>query len=1034
MRHAHGDGHFGIDLLFGPGRLSKAKTLLRLWFLIPCLLTQSQEVGFSGLVNPRRSDGSSDYVIRNWGQEDGLPRSGVHSIAQTPDGFLWLGTPAGLTRFDGVEFKILSPYTTPEVPVGAIETLFVDSPGRLWIGSLRGGVARLEGNTISEIDMGQVKAYGIHSFAEDQDGRVWISSEGGIFYVEGEQAVEDPARGGHSGTSASIAIDSNSGGLYTCYWESVGLWKDRRFDSIYVLNSSDRISSQHIYPRRDGGLWFLSASGNKYGSLMRLIEPLKVTEPQAWPFEIVQYGIGAFLEDRRGNLWVAVTGDGLYRVAPNGEFEHFEIGNREIVSLFEDRDGSVWAGSRVAGLTRFNPRLFQNYSAPVSGGIGTVSESPSGYIVFNKGTGTFGLLDGKLEHFGSLSSYGVFADRGGYIWTANPGAIVQLLRIGGKFEKVLSFTERPAHRVRCFLEAKNGQMWFGSQMGGLLTSDGLQIIELPEVRRDAIHSLCEDANGTIWAGTSEGDLWTVSEDQLTRLELESKIDHRAISALHFDSEGVLWMGTMGKGIVFQKGDEFVAVRMADGLPSDEVSGIIGVGPYLWVATTRGIVRVPRNELYNRTAESGPLTRCLVFDRDDGLVDSACASDCFPTMHLAKNGRLWISMVENLVSVDPEQVFNVSTSPEIYIEEVRINDRTKPVTADLLVVPPGTARLSFTYTTPMLDAPDRARFQYRLEGLDGDWVDSWEERSAHYTAPPPGSYRFLVRAASNRGEWGDTVASLGVTIEPFFWQTLPFKVTIVVFGGCVLGLMVWLATRATFARRLVRSERANAVEKERTRIARGIHDQLGAQLTQILFQSHSLTSRLEDESDHQAFEQASKVKSSARQLAQSLDEVVWVTNPEMDNLEGVVAYITNYAEEFFRHTDIRLRLDVPTRLDMRELPSDSRHELFLACSEAMTNILKHAEATEALLRMRSSEAAFTVEISDNGVGMAPEPSKRLGNGLRNMKERMRAIGGTVDFLSRGSKGASIRLTVSVITISARVSPKKGTHKNEEDDLV
>jgi signal transduction histidine kinase/streptogramin lyase len=1013
-------------------RLSKACSLLFLFWISSNILTHSQEFGFSGLLNPHQSSERSDYVIRSWGQADGLQRNGVYSIAQTPDGFLWLGTQTGIARFDGAHFKILSPYNTPGMPEGFIKSLYVDSKGRLWIGSLSGGMAVLKGNTVSEIGTAHVEAFGIHSFSEDRDGRIWFSSEGGLFFVDKNRAVSDPSRTGPVGTASKVTIDPITGGLYTCYWESVGVWQEDRLAPLSIEKSNEQIMSNHIYPRKDGGLWFLSANVNEYGALMRLVGSQEVTRGQVWPFKIPQYGIGAFLEDRSRNLWIAISHDAVYRVAPDGSFERFSIGNRMIAALFEDRDGSIWAGSPISGLTRLKKKLFQSYSAQVSGPIGTVSETPSGNIVFNKGTDTFSLRNGKVEPIGVPGRFGVLADLTGHIWTGEPGILARYRWNGSKTERIDHTIELPATRVRAFLESKNGEIWFGSSMAGLLKFEGQSFTALPETRDDAIFSLAEDVDGTIWAGTTRGHLWKVTDGKATRLEIGPQIDHRPIAAIYLDSDQVLWLGTMGKGLVFKKGDQFVAVRRADGLPSDEVCGIVEVGPHIWLATTGGIVRIPRDELYKRSIHSGPLSRRLVFGVDDGLLDSACSSDFSPSMHLAKDGKLWISMVENLVSVNPAQVSSFSTFPDIYIEEVRVNDQVVSVSEDQVRVQPSPARLSFAYTGVVLDAPERARFQYRLEGLDADWVDSWGQRTAHYTAPPPGFYRFSVRTANNRGEWSDKVATLAVTIEPHIWQTIPFKIASVALIVGVLGSMVWLTARAAFSQKLVKIERAHAVEKERSRIAREIHDQLGSHLTQIMFQSKTLTHRLLDGSSRQAVEHASKVEAGAQELAKGLDEVVWATNPEMDNLEGVVAYITSYAEEFFLHTDTRLRLDVPIQLDTREMAAESRHQLFLACREAMTNILKHARATETTVRMHSTEKMFSVEISDNGRGLVAEDTRRLGNGLLNIRERMHAIRGTAEFVSLKPKGLTVRLSVPMPFTSA-LSPKRGTPTEEDNRL-
>jgi hypothetical protein len=286
--------------------------------------------------------------------------------------------------------------------------------------------------------------------------------------------MSDPAKTGPSGRSSTVAIDSISGGLYTCYWEFLVLWGVDGHVPVYTMNSTQRLMSQSIYPRRDGGLWFLSASVEENGAVARLVDPESVTPPQKWPFEIPQYAIGAFLEGSRRNLWISVYEQGVYRVGPDGEYEQFQIGSGKVVSLFEDHDGSIWAGSSVAGLTRLKQGLFQTVTAPVSGPVGTVSEEPSGDIIFNKSDHVYRVHNGKLEQLGKAGVMAVLADRTGHYWAAKPGSLGQYSWDGldGSLSARVFTKVKPAQQIRCFLETRKGQMWFGSSFGGLLTSDG----------------------------------------------------------------------------------------------------------------------------------------------------------------------------------------------------------------------------------------------------------------------------------------------------------------------------------------------------------------------------------------------------------------------------------------------------------------------------------------------------------------------------------------------------------------------------------
>jgi len=325
----------------------------------------------------------------------------------------------------------------------------------------------------------------------------------------------------------------------------------------------------------------------------------------------------------------------------------------------------------------------------------------------------------------------------------------------------------------------------------------------------------------------------------------------------------------------------------------------------------------------------------------------------------------------------------------------------------LFIPPGRGELEFKYTALSYTAPEKNRFKYRLEGLDADWVDAGNRRAAFYNNTPPGDYTFRVIACNNDGVWNTIGSSVKLTLHPHYWQTWWFKS----FGAIACLSLVASSARYLTKRRLrwklQQLEQQHAVEKERTRIARDMHDDLGARLTQIMLMSdHSKQKETMDE----VRVTLGKISHTARNVVDNLDALVWSANPVNDSIDKLIAYIYEFAPAFLQMSSVRCRFDVPDEIPDGPLSAEVRHNLFLVIKETLHNIVKHAGASNVDIALRHEANVLTVTIKDNGKGFLPESISTFGNGLKNMEQRMKQVGGSFCLTSAPGKGTRVRMEI------------------------
>ncbi|HWI59293.1 MAG TPA: triple tyrosine motif-containing protein, partial [Bacillota bacterium] len=527
------------------------------------------------------------------------------------------------------------------------------------------------------------------------------------------------------------------------------------------------------------------------------------------------------------------------------------------------------------------------------------------------------------------------------------------------------------------------------------------------------------------------------------------LSDNSVTALYEDAQQTLWIGTSTGGLNCYAADapplappdgeragmrrRFRAYTSRQGLFSDEIFEILEDDQgWLWMSCSQGVFRVRKRELTELDAGQRQTLSSLAYGKTDGMESSQCNGAGKPAGWKSRDGRLWFATSKGLVAVDPKSTKVNHLPPPVYIERVLADRKELPLSpgafspfprSDLfrisdfgfrISVPPGRGELEFHYTALHLQAPEASRFKYQLEGVDVDWVEAGMRRQAYYNHLAPGRYRFRVLACNKDGVWNEQGAALDLELEPHWWQTWWWRgvLACLVIGGAS-GTARYL-TRKRLQRKLELLERRHAIEQERGRIAKDIHDDLGSSLTRIMMLGERAEEGLAQ--PEEVGRHVRKIVTTARQTVQTMDEIVWAVNPENDTLEGLVQYISHYADEFFENTAVSCRLEMPVELPALMLPAEVRHDLFLVVKEAFHNVLKHAHASAVQVQVAVTGTTVEIRIEDNGCGFEvqqkPTTTSRKGNGLGNMGKRLAALGGQLDIFSAPGAGTRLKLRVEL----------------------
>ena len=979
--------------------------LQQLRLMLPLLLLWRPDVSLQASTNA-----ITPYGVRAWQTDDGLPQNSVHAIAQSREGYLWVGTREGLVRFDGVRFAALGEAAPPELRQGWITALCAGRDGGLWIGCEGYGVARLKGGKFTRFSEAEgLLSNQIRCLWEGRDGALWIGSEGGLTRYQDGRFRNFTEKDGLGANSVRGLCEDPEGNLRVATLRGLSrLDKEGTIRSFNIRLGTPANALKFVCADRQGRVWTGSNEG------LNCVEGEKVVTyglAQGLPDKIVT----SALADRRGQLW-AGTYHGVARVV---EGKVIPRAHREgafgdlIYTLFEDREGNLWVGAQD-GLYQLTPARFTAYTTQqglTQNNAMSVCEDRAGAIwIGTWGGGLNRLKDGEIAAYGADG--GLSLDKVLALHEGRDGSLWVGMDHGGGLNRLKNgpqnlFPRQPGlidAAIRVIHEDRQGTLWIGTSRGLNVYKEGKfeTYTTANGLAGNMVLALLEDAEGSLWIGT-DGGLSRWQGGQFTNFTARGALSHDAVNALYEDGEGTLWIGTKSAGLKRCRGGKVTAYTTKEGLFSDEVYEILEDDfGYFWMSCRKGIFRVGRKQLEEMARGASKGISCTAFGRADGLPSVQCNGVAKPAGWRGRDGRLWFPTIRGVVAVEPGIKTN-DRPPPVLIEEVVADGR--PLRPDSLAasetlsltVPPGRGGIEIHYTALSLQAPRKNRFKYVLEGVDSGWVDAGGRRSATYNNIAPGRYRFRVVASNNDGVWNDAGATLSLVFMPHYWQSWWFKLII----GAAVVLLLALLYR-------LRVKRLRAIERLRIQIAANLHDDVGARLTKVAMVTELVDRETAD--SHPNKPHVRNIFKTVREITQAMDEIVWTINPRNDTLDHLASYIFQYAEEYFQDTGVSCRLDVPAQLPDRPVSTEVRHNVFMAVKEALNNALKHAAATEVRVGLGVTDGRLSVTITDNGRGFSVGEARAKGEGLENMKRRLEQIGGQFVVESQPGQGTSIRLEI------------------------
>ncbi|HEX4166105.1 MAG TPA: two-component regulator propeller domain-containing protein [Bryobacteraceae bacterium] len=978
--------------------------------IILCLLAAGCRCGFA--LNPALE--ISQYAHNAWTVSNGFSLGNVYAIAQTPDGYLWLGSEFGLFRFDGVHSMPWTPPAGQRLSAREINCLLVSRDGTLWIGTFAGLASWSEGKLTQHPELGRDF---ISSLFESRNGTVWaatLETPTGRLCAIRRGRTQCYREDGAFGRAIWAFYEDNSGALWAA--AQSGLWRwtpgpPRRYATRTELIGLGKADDGRLLIAMHGA-GLSQFSGDKVEPY-----PIRSTADPNRPLRDREVDSNRLLQDRDGGLWIGSVERGLIHLH-HGRTDVFTrsdgLSGDVILALFEDREGNIWVAT-TGGLDRFR----QLPVSTISVKQGLSSDATQSVLAVTDGSVLIGAHDGltmwkdgqttifrKANGLPDDQPQSLFQDDRGRIWVSTSYGLAYFA--DGRFVAVNAVAGGDVHYIA---GDSAGNLWLSEDRKFVHLQDGRLVEQIPwsELGRQQSAELLlwDRKRGGLWLGFwREGGVSYFKDGQLRASYTSADgLGEGEIGDLHFDRDGALWVATGFGGLSRIKDGRIATLTTKNGLPCNRIHWAIEDDDRsLWLYTFCGLVRIKRTELDSWIADPKHRIATTAWDASDGVrLRSSAASAYGPRVAKSTDGKLWFVTGEGIQVVDPRHLAFNNIPPPVHIEKITADRKTfYPVRGQRL--PALTRDLEVDYTAVSLVAPEKNRFKYKLEGYDPDWIDVGNRRQAFYTNLAPRNYRFRLMASNNSGVWNEAGDSLDFSIDPAYYQTNWFRA----LCTTVLLALLWMAYQLRV--RQLHHQFDMTVEArvgERTRIARELHDSLLQTVQGLMLSLQAVSEMMPAGAAKNKFEKTLEIGDRAIREGRHAVQDLRSASTTGDLTQAIRALGDELASG--DGATFRLVVEGP----MRELHPIVRDDIYSIAREALRNAFTHACATRIEAEIDFNDRLLELRIRDDGKGLTGDVTDqgRTGHyGLPGMRERARQIGSNLVILSGPETGTDVELSV------------------------
>ncbi len=1010
-------------------------------------------LGAAAVTPPPEPDGAKtnrNYTITSWSTKDGLPADRVRHLCQDGQGFMWVATFNGVARFDGVRFRNYDVSNTPELANNQINALFEDRLGNMWLGHDNGEITVWRDGRFQKILLDPLwLGSPVDQFAESMDGTVWARNRlswllpitglraGSIHKEMGGQKISDIA----TGLSNRLWMAGDKGVLFL----DDAATEERDLPKNFLIPYASGALFSLIRPGGNANLampmrW--EGPAQIFRARQRGIWVADHTQVRRWvdakwtgeaiPTQVRQRTwTNTWLELADGRLAVSTYDEGLQIISTSGAVQKLDAAHGlpadYVTALVEDREGNLWIGAGDRGLCRLRPSSLEIISPPdgwENWAVQTVIAARDGSVwAGTEGAGVYRLSQGSWTHLDraagltNLTVKTMLEDSAGRIWAGLTNGDFGVFE-GDRF--LPKFTDQAVGPITAAFQTRSGDIWIGGLLGvGRIVEDRLAVLQPEHGQLARISGFAEAADGTVWIASVGNGLGRYRHGALQVLRKAEGLPSDYIWSLLIGPDDTLHLGTDDHGLVTYVGGHFSQIDTTSGIPGNKVTQIIeDATGAVWLGTNGGIARLSRAELARHATGHTAQVTAQVYDESEGLITRGLPGGSQAGAGRTADGLLWFATDRGLARINPSVSSPTAPLPPVIIETIRVNGIEMQAVGSAkqlsLDVEPGSRRLEIDYTGLSLTAPHRVLFRYIMEGADEKWTAAETRRTAYISYLRPGRYVFRVQSLSTEGTGGPE-ATLILNVKPHFWEKNWFVALAVVLAVGLVAGTVYRVARLRYRRQIARIEQVQAIERDRTRIAHDIHDEIGSGLTQLSILSHAAQAVETDKQEITA--QLREIEETVTEMTTAIDEIVWAVNPRHDSLESLVSYLCGVVQDFSRRVGLQCHINVPFVLERLEVTAEYRHDLYLVVREALQNVAKHARATAVSFSVQSEADGFVFRLEDNGRGFPertsePQPETPAGLGLESMRHRITKLGGTLSWVNRAEGGTVVIFRVAL----------------------